>query len=70
MLMSATTSDDVEKLQRLVLHAPLTLNLLNPSGAARAGAGEGQQGPGQPGGLGGGSGARAAWGAVAAWGAD
>ncbi|KAK9802873.1 hypothetical protein WJX72_007990 [[Myrmecia] bisecta] len=31
LLMSATTNDDVERLQKLVLHNPLTLNLLAPT---------------------------------------
>lgn len=61
MLMSATTSEDVEQLQKLVLHNPTTLNLLSspPGAAGGAGAagGEGADGGGA-GGLGeGGSGA-------------
>ncbi|KAI8466490.1 MAG: P-loop containing nucleoside triphosphate hydrolase protein [Monoraphidium minutum] len=57
MLMSATTSSDVEQLQKLVLHNPTTLNLLAaPAGAAGGGGGGG----GGDGGLaGGGSGAAA-----------
>ena len=31
MLMSATVSEDVEKLTKLILHSPVTLNLLQPS---------------------------------------
>lgn len=31
LLMSATSSTDVERLQKLVLHNPITLNLLQPS---------------------------------------
>jgi ATP-dependent RNA helicase DDX56/DBP9 len=39
MLMSATSSSEVEQLQQLVLHNPVTLNLLAASnGAAAAGA--------------------------------
>jgi ATP-dependent RNA helicase DDX56/DBP9 len=41
MLMSATSSEEVERLQKLVLHNPVTLNLLQqpqggPDGAAAA----------------------------------
>lgn len=44
MLMSATTSDDVEALTKLVLHNPTTLNLLAPPGGAAAAGGEGAPG--------------------------
>lgn len=41
--MSATSSEEVERLQKLVLHNPITLNLLgsdsDPSGAAGPGPG-------------------------------
>ncbi|MEW5299598.1 MAG: hypothetical protein WDW36_002597 [Sanguina aurantia] len=36
ILMSATISDDVERLQKLVLHNPITLNLLHTNAAAAA----------------------------------
>lgn len=43
LLMSATSSEEVERLQKLVLHNPTTLNLLgsdaDPSGAAGPGPG-------------------------------
>lgn len=38
ILMSATISDDVERLQKLVLHNPITLNLLHTNAAAAPGA--------------------------------
>lgn len=38
MLMSATTSEDVDRLTKLVLHNPLALNLLSASGIGAAGA--------------------------------
>ena len=48
MLMSATTSQEVERLQALILHNPVTLNLLGggdgPAGTARGG--EAGPGPG------------------------
>jgi ATP-dependent RNA helicase DDX56/DBP9 len=62
MLMSATTSSDVEQLQKLVLHNPTTLNLLaTPGPGAGGGGGEGDGGGGGGGGdlAGGGSGAAA-----------
>jgi hypothetical protein len=34
MLMSATSNEDVERLQKLVLHNPIILNLLAPADAA------------------------------------
>lgn len=37
MLMSATVSEDVEKLTKLILHSPISLNLLQPSLAAADG---------------------------------
>ncbi|KAG2453496.1 hypothetical protein HYH02_001716 [Chlamydomonas schloesseri] len=46
ILMSATSSDDVERLQKLVLHNPITLNLA----AAGAGAGAGGDKAGEEGG--------------------
>ena len=36
MLMSATMSADVERLQKLVLHNPITLNLLASGGSGKA----------------------------------
>ena len=36
MLMSATMSADVERLQKLVLHNPITLNLLASKGSGKA----------------------------------
>jgi ATP-dependent RNA helicase DDX56/DBP9 len=36
MLMSATVSEDVEKLTKLILHSPISLNLLQPSSQATA----------------------------------
>lgn len=39
LLMSATSSAEIEQLQQLVLHNPVTLNLLNASAAAAAAAG-------------------------------
>jgi ATP-dependent RNA helicase DDX56/DBP9 len=39
MLMSATSSSEVEQLQQLVLHNPVTLNLLAAGNAAAAAAG-------------------------------
>ncbi len=39
--MSATSSAEVEALQRLVLHNPVTLNLLGPGAAAGEGGHEG-----------------------------
>ena len=36
MLMSATMSADVERLQKLVLHNPITLNLLASEGSGKA----------------------------------
>ncbi|GBF89331.1 DEAD-box ATP-dependent RNA helicase [Raphidocelis subcapitata] len=63
MLMSATTSSDVEALTKLVLHNPTTLNLLAPPGGAANGGGAdggGADGGGGGGGLAeGGSGAAA-----------
>jgi hypothetical protein len=44
MLMSATTSDDVEQLTKLVLHNPTTLNLLAAAGGAGAASGSGGEG--------------------------
>ena len=41
MLMSATSNEQLEKLQQLVLHNPVTLNLL------QVGGGEGRGGPGR-----------------------
>jgi hypothetical protein len=46
MLMSATTSADVEQLQKLVLHNPTTLNLLAGPAAAAGGGGDGGDGGG------------------------
>ncbi|PNW75448.1 hypothetical protein CHLRE_12g526850v5 [Chlamydomonas reinhardtii] len=42
ILMSATSSDDVERLQKLVLHNPITLNLA-AAGAGAAGTGAGAE---------------------------
>ena len=39
--MSATTSDDVERLTKLVLHSPITLNLLGRGGGGTGGGGGG-----------------------------
>jgi ATP-dependent RNA helicase DDX56/DBP9 len=59
MLMSATTSADVESLQKLILHNPTTLNLLSTAAAAGAN-GEAGAAAGAAGGLAdGGSGAAA-----------
>eukprot|EP00887_Chlorella_sp_A99_P008058 scaffold12.g8058.t1 len=53
LLMSATTSEDVDRLTKLVLHHPLTLNLLPPaSGGGEGGAG-GAGGAAAAGGCGG-----------------
>ena len=41
MLMSATMNADVERLQKLVLHNPLTLNLLASEQSGKAGPGSG-----------------------------
>ena len=41
MLMSATMNDDVERLQKLVLHNPVTLNLLAAGNCEKAGPGPG-----------------------------
>ena len=48
MLMSATTSQEVERLQALILHNPVTLNLLGSSDgtAGTARGGEAGLGPG------------------------
>jgi hypothetical protein len=43
--MSATTNADVERLQQLVLHNPVQLDLLGPAGGGAAGRSEGA-GPG------------------------
>ena len=37
MLMSATVSEEVEKLNKLILHSPVTLNLLDQGGGGAAG---------------------------------
>lgn len=60
MLMSATTSEDIEQLTKLVLHNPTTLNLLATPGGGDAGAGgKGGEAGGAGGLAGGGSGAAA-----------
>ena len=45
MLMSATVSDEVERLNKLILHSPVTLNLLEAGGLdGKLGAGSGELG--------------------------
>lgn len=44
LLMSATTNDSVERLQKLVLHNPVALDLLAADGPDRS-AGDAAQGP-------------------------
>lgn len=41
MLMSATTSEDVDRLQALMLHNAVVLSVAAPAGPAGAGAGAG-----------------------------
>ena len=47
MLMSATVSDEVERLNKLILHSPVTLNLSEAGGLdGKLGAGSGELGTG------------------------
>ena len=46
MLMSATTSQEVERLQALILHNPVTLNLLGGGADSAGTARGGEAGPG------------------------
>jgi ATP-dependent RNA helicase DDX56/DBP9 len=41
--MSATASEDIERLQKLVLHNPTTLNLLDLGASLTAGSGAAQE---------------------------
>ena len=43
MLMSATVSDEVEKLNKLILHSPVVLNLLDAGKADGLAAGSGKR---------------------------
>ena len=50
MLMSATVSDEVEKLNKLILHSPAVLNLLDAGKADGLAAGSGERARGGKGG--------------------